>query len=79
MFLQGGCLTDRGPGQDPRVSETRLQQAAHDKEEEDGSDDGDGEGQLASQEGTARKRERNRDEKIRQGTQGYSTGQVLST
>lgn len=61
MFLQGCCLTDSGPGQDSRVSETCLQQAAHDEEEEDGGDDGDGEGQLASQEGTARKRERERE------------------
>lgn len=53
LFLQGGCLTDGGPGQDPGVGETGPQQAAHDEEEEDGSDDGDGERQLAGQEGTA--------------------------
>lgn len=66
LFLQGGCLTDSGPGQDPGVGETRPQQTAHDEEEEDGSDDGDGEGQLAGQEGTARKKEGQRDEQISQ-------------
>lgn len=83
LLLQGGCLTDGGPGQDPRVGETCLQQAAHDEEEEDGSDDGDGESQLAGQEGTARERERERgkDEQTPRrpcGAQGYSTRQASS-
>lgn len=60
LFLQGGCFTDSSPGQDPRVGEACLQQAAHDEEEEDGSDDGDGKGQLAGQVGTARTRDEER-------------------
>lgn len=57
LLLQGSGLTDGSPGQDARVGETGLQETAHDEEEEDGSDDGNGQGQCAGQVGTARKEE----------------------
>lgn len=82
LFLQGSCLTDRGPGQDSRVGETCLQQAAHDEEKQDGSNDGDGEGQVAGQKRTAGKREGERREQIPRGlpgAQGCSSRQALSS
>lgn len=55
-LLQVCSLAGGGSGQDPWVSEARLEQAADDKEEEDGGNDGDGQGQVAGQEGAAVKR-----------------------
>lgn len=55
-LFQVCSLTGGGSGQDSWVSEARLEQAADDKEEEDGSDDGDGQGQVTGKEGAAVKR-----------------------
>lgn len=76
LLLQGSRFADRGPGKDARVGETCLQQAAHDEEEEDGSDDGDGQGQLAGQEGTAAVRETEGETSGTCPRAAWSTGQV---
>lgn len=57
-LFQVRSLTGGGSGQDTWVPEARLEQAADDKEEEDGRDDGDGQGQVAGKEGTAAKKEK---------------------
>lgn len=49
-------LARGGSGQDARVSEARLEQAADDEEEEDGCNDGDGQGEVTGKEGAAVKR-----------------------
>lgn len=51
-------LTWGGSGQDTRVSEACLEQAADDKEEEDGCNDGDGQGEVTGKEGAAVKRKK---------------------
>lgn len=51
--LQVCSLAGGGSGQDSWVPEARLEQAADDKEEEDGGDDGDGQGQVTGKEGAA--------------------------
>lgn len=55
-LLQVCSLTGGGSGQDSWVSEAGLEQAADDKEEEDGGDDGDGQGEVTGKEGAAVKR-----------------------
>lgn len=49
-------LARGGSGQDARVSEARLEQAADDEEEEDSCNDGDGQGEVTGKEGAAVKR-----------------------
>lgn len=51
-------LTWGGSGQDTWVSEACLEQAADDKEEEDGCNDGDGQGEVTGKEGAAVKRKK---------------------
>lgn len=59
-LFQVCSLTWGGSGQDTRVSEAGLQQAADDKEEQDGCNDGDGQGQVSGKEGAAVEKTENR-------------------
>ena len=57
-LFQVCSLTWGGSGQDTWVSEACLEQAADDKEEEDGCNDGDGQGEVTGKEGAAVKRKK---------------------
>lgn len=59
-LFQVCSLTWGGSGQDTWVSEAGLQQAADDKEEEDGCNDGDGQGEVSGKEGAAGEKTENK-------------------